>query len=220
LIGVTWQGAEPMLTVVFTDHTARIFDGCRNELREVAIGDGVMDVGKLIPPASVCGGHPGPPQPDIDTFDAVVLFGHHLTWHRDGNALLLANNEGRSVELHLAGAALSATDQEWVLQRFNDPRGYSHEGDYTAARLLIAQDGTVNGSDLCNDLTGSATVTDATMTFTGMHTTARGCPGQTSSAVSEVVDQVLLGDVTYALRGNELIIDGNRRGLLVYTPSP
>ena len=37
--------------------------------------------------------------------------------------------------------------------------------------------------------------------------------------VTEVIDHVLSGEVTYAIRGDEPIIDGDWRGALIYTPS-
>lgn len=216
LLGVTWQGAEPVLMVVFTDHTLRIFDGCTNELSQVAIGDGVLDIGELIGPASTCTGSPGGPPPDIANFDDVVS-SHHLSWQLTGDTLLLANNDGQSVDLHRPGAALSVTGRTWVLERFNDRADYSHEGDYGAARLYI-NDGTVRASDLCNDLTGSATVSDSTIGFTSVQSTGRRCMNHTR-AVADVVDHVLSGMVGYVIRGDELILDGGANGLLIYTPS-
>jgi hypothetical protein len=157
LIGVTWQGAEPVLTVVFTDHTLRIFDGCTNELREVTISDGVLDVGELIGPASTCTGTPGGPPPDIASFDDVV-FSHHLSWQLNGDVLLLAHG-GKSVSLHRAGTSLTVTGQAWVLERFNDRADYSHEGDYTAARLFI-NDGNVQASSFSAPSRAFGTSTD------------------------------------------------------------
>lgn len=217
LIGITWQGAG---TVVFTDHTVRIFDGCSNELREVTIGDGVLDIGNLVGPGSVCSGTADGPPPDIVAF-GTVMSSRHLTWQRTGDTLQLTNDNGQSVELQANGSALSATGQQWTLERYDDPRAYTHEGNYQAARLLITADGTVHASDLCNDLTGTATVTDTTITFTDIRSTAHRCQADPeAAAASTVIDQVLSGDTTYSIRGDELIIYGKERGDLIYTPSP
>lgn len=218
LIGVTWQGSEPILTVVFTEHTVRVFDGCTNELREVTIGAGVLDIGQLIAPGGVCTGTPGGPPPEVANFDAVMA-SHHLTWQRNSDTLQLINDQGQGVELHAAGTALSMTGQQWALERYVDARGYGHEGNYSGARLLVGEDGTVHASDMCNDLTGSATVSDTTITFTDMHSTDQACTDDASTAVAGVVDRVLSGDVTYAIRGDELIINGQGQGLLIYGPS-
>jgi heat shock protein HslJ len=217
LIGATWQGAEPALTVVFTDHTVRIFDGCTNELREVTIGVGVLDVGELIGPASTCTGTAGGPPPDVASFDDVA-FSHHLSWQLSGDVLLLGNDGGKIVSLHRAGAALTVTGQAWVLERFTDRAGSSHEGDPGAARLFV-NDGTVQAGDLCNDLSGSATVGDSTIAFAGVQSTGRVCADRADAAVADVVDQVLSGTVGYVIRGDELILDGGANGLLIYTPS-
>lgn len=217
LTGVTWQGAEPNLTVVFTDHTVRIYDGCTNELHELSVGADALDIGKLLGPAGVCGGALGWPPPVVANFDA-VLSSHHLTWQRNGDRLLLTDHKGRSLELHVAGSALSLTGQQWVLQRYDDRREYSHEGNFTAARLLIGQDGTVHADDMCNQLIGSATVTDTTVTFTDLHWTDHSCIDQTARSAAATVHLVLSGTTTYAIRGDELILYG-RQGLLIYAPA-
>jgi heat shock protein HslJ len=218
LVGLSWQGAEPILTVVFTDDSVRISDGCMSALREVSIGDGVMDIGKPMSPVAICSGNPGGPPADVAAFDAVLDSGH-LTWERNGDTLLLANSDGKRVELHVAGTALSLTDQEWALDWFTDSRSESHEGDYTAARLLIGSDGAVQASDLCNELVGSATVTDTAITFTDLTSTGRACIDQAATKVAVAVDQVLSGDVAYSIDGDKLIISGGQRGLLIYTPA-
>ncbi len=217
LTGVTWQGSEPVLTLVFTDHTVRIFDGCSNELRQVSIGHGVLDIGKPIGQGSGCTGTPGGPPPDIANFDN-VMSSHHLTWHRSRDTLRLANAHGQSVELHVVGAALGVTDQEWSLERFIGPHGYDHEGNYRAARLLISN-GTVHASDLCNDLSGSAAVTDTIIAFIDMRATDRACVDQALTTVADLIDHVLSGTTDYTIRGNELIINGHAHGLLIYIPS-
>lgn len=217
LIGVTWHGAG---TVVFTDHTVRIFDGCTNQLLHVTIGTGILDIGSQIGPSSICTGTPSGPPPAVAAFDA-VLFSRHLTWQRTGDTLRLINDAGQSVELQENGRALSVIGQEWALERYDDSRSYTHEGDYTAARLFITAEGSVHASDLCNDLAGTATVTDAAIAFVDMRSTAHRCKvDPVAAAASTVIDQVLSGDTTYAIRGDELIINGKGRGNLLYTPSP
>jgi heat shock protein HslJ len=182
----------------------------------VTIGHGVLDIGKPIGQGSGCTGTPGGPPPDIAKFDN-VMSSDHLTWHRTGETLRLANAHGQSIELHAVGAALSVTDQRWSLERIVGPHSYGHEGNYQAARLLISN-GIVDASDLCNDLTGSAAVTDTTITFTDMRATDRSCVDQALTRVADVIDHVLSGTTDYTIRGNELIINGHAHGLLIYTP--
>jgi hypothetical protein len=45
------------------------------------------------------------------------------------------------------------------------------------------------------------------------------CPDQASAATADVVDHVLTGTVEYAIRGDELIINGKSSGLLIYIPA-
>jgi heat shock protein HslJ len=208
LIGLTWQG--PGGTVVFADHTARIFDGCTDELRQVAIGDGVLDLSSLLGNHDCLGRETG-----SGVFDR-VLASSHLTWQRTGDTLQLTDDHGAVVELHSAGPAIYLADQDWGLESFVDLRDYEHGGD-SAARLRI-DNGTVHATDLCNELTGTATVTDTTITFTDMHSTDHVCPDTTSTAITEIIDHVLSGTVDYWISGRQdLSLSAPRGGFLSCT---
>lgn len=217
LTGVTWVGSEPTLTVVFTDHSARIFDGCSNTLRQLTIGDGGLDLREPIGKNSVCSGTPGGPPPAVAKFDR-VLSSDHLSWQRTGGTLRLTNIDGDTVQLHISGSALTVSNRSWTLERFNDFNGYSHEADHTRARLTIDH-GSVYANDMCRDINGSATVTDTTIAFADVHRADGACAGPTEQSVADVVDHVLSGTITYTIRGDELILYGRGIGLLVYTLS-
>lgn len=221
LAGVTWQGELASLTLTFTDDTVRIFDGCSNSLQQVTIGDGTLQIGDQIGQAGVCSGIPrlpGEPPSPVDKFDQVVYSHGDLTWSRDGDTLQLTNAHGDTVELHANGPALEVTGQTWGLSRYNDAREYSHSGS-VAATLRIDQSGIVYATDLCRDLSGSALVTDTEIAFADMRISDGACPDQISAATADVVDHVLTGTVGYAIRGDELIINGKSSGLLIYIPT-
>ena len=221
LDGITWQGDEPILTLVFTGNAVRIFDGCSNELRQVTIGDSWLRIGEPIAPSGVCSGivHlPGEPPSPVDKFDQVVYSRGELTWQRVGGTLTLTNAAGDAVELHASGSALSVTGQNWGLSRYVDAREYSQAGN-VAATLRIDQSGTVYATDLCRDLTGTAIVTDTEIAFADMRVGGGACPDQASAATADVVDHVLSGTVAYAIRGDELIVYGKDNGLLIYIPA-
>lgn len=219
LIGVTWQGEERYVTLAFTDDTVRINDGCNNELRQVSIDDQGLDIGSSVGPGSTCTGRMVDEEPpDVASFDKVTSSGH-LSWQVTGDALLLTDPHGDTIRLRAAGPALSATGQDWSLDWLVDPRAYSHEGDYRAARLYI-DNGIVQATDLCDQLSGSATVTDAAIGFIKMHATKDNeCPDPSSSAITSIIDHVLSGTVSYEIRGDELIVNGHGDGLLIYTPT-
>jgi heat shock protein HslJ len=221
LIGLDWQGDPPVIAMTFTDHTVRIFDGCTNELHQVTIGGGWLHIGDPIGESGACSGLayiPGAPPSPVDKFDQVVYSHGDLTWQRSGDTLVLTNARGDTVELHTNGPALDVTGQTWGLSRYNDAREYSHSGS-VAATLRIDQSGTVYASDLCHDLSGSATVTDTTITFSDMHGGNGACSDQASAAAAEVVDHVLSGTIDYTIRGDELILNGKDNGLLIYLPT-
>lgn len=213
LVNVNWQGAEPTLTVSFTDHSVRIFDGCRAELRRASIGNGVLDIGAVIAPGGLCLGPPAGPQSPIAKFDA-VMSNTHLAWHRQGNELTLATRSGQSIRLRAAGSPPAVQGRKWILDRYTDSRGRTRLGGHNVAKLLVSGH-VVRASDTCRDLIGKAVVTDTTIEFSGMRSTHARCAGH--GGINAVVDQALSGTDTYTIRGALLIINGTGHSQLVYT---
>jgi heat shock protein HslJ len=217
LIGVSWQGEEHYVTLAFTENTVRINDGCNNELMQVSIDDQTLDIGTTVGPTSTCTGRMVDQEPpDVAPFDRVTS-SSHLSWQVTGDALRLTDPRGDTIQLHAAGPALNVTGQEWSLKYYVDTGSYEHDG-HSAARLRI-DDGTVHASDLGNELTGRATVSDFTIDFTDIHTTAQACQDPTSDSETEVIDHVLSGSVSYQIITDRLIVSNNGRGQLIYTPS-
>jgi hypothetical protein len=107
----------------------------------------------------------------------------------------------------------------WTLERVSDANGTLPgsftPGAYSAARLSIAH-GVVDAYDLCRRLTGSATVTDTTISFVDIQRTGGECSDPSSSAAGDVIDAVLVGTVAYQIRDTELILYGGGSRLLVY----
>ena len=124
--------------------------------------------------------------------------------------LFLSNSRGMRLQLGDVGRALEASGQDWVLHEYLDPRGYSHVGKYSAARLRI-DDGTVRASDFCGAITGTASVTDDMITFSDMQS-GGSCTARDSAKADPVIRAVLNGNDEYAIRGNELIIYSRHRG--------
>lgn len=211
LIGVTW--AMPGGTLVFTDDSVRIFDGgCTFYQRQATIGDGVLEFGTQFGGGSNCLGRETPEDP---RFARIATSETRLTWHRTGDTLSLTDDHGETVRFHRDGPAWYLTDQEWVLEDFVGPDDYEQPGD-PAARLRIAN-GTVHATDVCNDLTGTAVVTDSTVTFTHMSSTDRACSDPRSAALAKVVDRVLSGPVSYTIARDGLTLSDEAGNLLGYT---
>lgn len=81
----------------------------------------------------------------------------------------------------------------------------------SAPELTIAADGSVTGSTGCNRMTGSATVTDTTITFAPMGTTRMACEPEVADIERHVLT-VLDGEVTVAVDAATMTLrkpDGN-----------
>lgn len=217
LSAITWRASDPSASVVFGGHSARIFDGCDDSLRAATIGDGVLELGKPIGHGSACSPATNWPPPAIARFDR-VLAADHLSWQRIGQRLQLIDERGDTLELHASGPAVNVAGQHWLLEQFNDLRGYTQGGRDSMARLLIVG-GTLHAEDACSQVSGSATVTDTTITFGNLRWTTRPCTDPTSASLAQVMHRVLAGTIKYTIRGDELMLYGRRNGLLVYTPA-
>ena len=211
LVGVTW--AMPGGTLVFTDDSVRILDGgCSFSQRQATITDGVLEFGTEFD-HSDCLGRETPEDP---MFARIATSETPLAWQRTGDLLDLTDDHGVTVRFHRDGPAWYLAGPDWVLEYFVGPDDYEQPGDPTA-RLHIDHDGTVRATDVCNDLTGTAVVTDSTVTFTDMRSTDRACSDPRSAALAKVVDQVLSGPATYSIVRDGLTVSDEAGNLLIYT---
>ncbi len=69
--------------------------------------------------------------------------------------------------------------------------------------MSIARDGTVTTSDLCNGMTGTATITATTIDF-ALGSTQVAC--NVNPTATAIIDAVLSGPVTYAIGSTELVL--------------
>jgi heat shock protein HslJ len=215
ITGTTWTDSASHGTVVFNEHAVNAFDGCSNGLRALTIGESSLTIGKPIGSQSTCGGTPGWPPPDVAHFDRVLSAGR-LSWALVGDTLRLTNADGDVLELHATGPSLTVTGQKWALQRVSDSNG--ELSGLGSALLTIDKGGAVHAGDLCTELSGSATVTDTTISFVDVQA-GTPCIDPGFTPATRVIDSVLAGKITYVIRGDELILDGRGSDLLIYTPS-
>ena len=216
LTSVTWRAAEPGAFVVFTDDSARIFDGCDGALRLARIGDGVLFIGKQVGIGAGCSPVSTWPPPAIAKFDQ-VLGRHHFTWHRTGSRLRLIDAQGETLDLHAGGPALSPSSVHWTLKQFNRLHGGTQLAPARDAHLVINK-GSVHADDLCADVSGSAAVTDTTITFSNMRWSPHPCTDPLSSSLTGVMHSVLSGKISYSFFGDHLVLYGRGSELLAYSP--
>lgn len=225
LAGVTWTDPASGGTVVFTATTARVSDGCAGALHELSIAAHTLEVGKPIGAGFTCGGTPrpqaGPLRVAYDRHQAAVtefdrILSGRATWSRSGASLHLASAAGTLV-LRASGAAVTVAGETWTLDQAADP--VSIRGPFTGATLTISRGGKVTATDLCNTLSGTATITTTTIDFGNLVRTQRACPAA-NPKVSATIDAVLSGRITYSIFNDKLNLVGRGRGVLVYRLAP
>lgn len=219
LIGVEWTDPRSPGTVVFTDTTANIYDGCSSGLRALVLRSHDLTLGKPIGSQGDCGGTPGPQPAATQKFDRVLQ--GHLTWSITGRTLVLRSPDGASLRL-TSGAgqpAPAVTGQDWRLERIVDRSSNELSGSFSAADFSI-RNGKLRAYDLCNTITGTAAAANTTIEFGHLARTQRACADARQRSASAVIDDVLSGKITFTIRGSELILYGRSSGLLVYTPKP
>jgi heat shock protein HslJ len=229
LFGVTWKDQSSDGTVVFTTDTVRTFDGCSNALDRLTIEGAMLKTGKPIGGASTCGGTSEPPAgPERVAYDRAaanlarfykVLRGPSH-WSIADRTLTLTSVSGVRIVLTTEGsAAPSLVGTSWALERVSTDSELP--GSYSGATLSIDSSGRFTANDLCNTLSGTAASTASTVDFGSEASTAMACLDPGFTPATAVIDKVLSGAATYAIRGNELII--SREGsadTLIYLPAP
>lgn len=218
ITGVTWRDPDSTGTVVYTDTTMRIFDGCMHELAQLRVVGETLVQGPPVGGTSVCAGGleigPGPAGAAsraalrrLAHFHAVVA--GPATWSRAGNVLVLTTPGKGTLRLTTdTTPAPQLVGTTWHLVDYAgaDDNEHAYTGVLT---LRVASDGSFRADVTCGQLTGTATVTPTTVDFTSVH----GC-GSFAPA-DDVIRAVLGGHAGYAVRGEQLILNGSGQ-LLVY----
>lgn len=145
------------------------------------------------------------------TFDRVLS--GRSTWSRTG-ATLTVTKAGAAVVLRPSGPAVALTAEHWILHQVAENKRFIN-GPFAAAPLFIGRDGTVHATDLCNDLSGTATMTNTAIDFRRLGGTQRAC--SINPKATTVIDAVLSARITYSIVNNRLSLYRSDKGdLLVY----
>ena len=90
----------------------------------------------------------------------------------------------------------------------------------STASLTFNADGTFTGSDGCNSLSGAASITSSSITFTDVASTAMGCLDDNVTKLDGPIDAILQGTVEYSIGdagvGYDLSIVHDGVGSLIY----
>lgn len=209
---VVWKDTQSTGTVVFHDGTMRLYDGCSAALYAFSDSNGRISEGRQLGQASTCsppaGGDFG--RGRLDKFYRVI--GGSPTWRRrNGNELVLDSGGKGSVTLRTDGVpAPEITGTLWRLQTVN-ARNLEGGG---AGWLRIRTDGTFRAADGCTFLGGGASESATTLRLGFAPLRANQCP-KVYWNDSQVL-KILSGPMAYRITGNQLVLDGGRRGRLVY----
>lgn len=206
---VVWKDTQSTGTVVFHNGTMRLYEGCVAQLYDLKVRGGRIIEGPQLGHSSPCMVRGHVSYGRLPRFFRVV--GGAPTWQRRGKQLVLSSDGNGSITLRTDGKpAPEITGTLWRLQTVN--AGNLEGGG--AGWLRIRTDGTFRASDGCNFLGGGASVSATTLRLGFAPLRANGCP-KVHWNDSQVL-KILSGPMTYRITGNQLVLDGGRRGRLAY----
>jgi heat shock protein HslJ len=101
--------------------------------------------------------------------------------------------------------AVPIVGSRWVLDEVTTADATVQASSEAEAYFQIDENGDVTGSTGCNGFSGSAEVSDSTISFSPLISTRRGCSGDLGQIDSSML-QVLDGDVTVEAAGDVITI--------------
>lgn len=210
LDGVQWKVLGTPESLVFMGSSVRWSDGCSSELRHVNVSGGRITFGTTIGPSNSCSGsgaggtaHKGP------GFDRIA--NGTVTWVVSGRTLTLTKAGVGSLSLTNAGAAPMLVGTDWTLVGVTEPRTGTQMDVDARAHLVIDASGQLHASDQCNELTGSAQVTQDAFTLGPVKHADRPCTGVFARGAG-AIDRLLSGTVQYAITNDELVLSKPNSG--------
>jgi hypothetical protein len=221
---VVWKDTRSYGTVVFHDGTIRLFDGCSGGLSALRVVSGRLIEGRQLSSDGTCSGIPimtaamRRAEQRLQHFYAVIH--GPATWIRNGNELMLTRSGKGSITLRTDGRP--APEVVGTACRLVMFRPASSDFSYSGpGRLFVSSSGLFRASGTCPPVAGRAAVGAATIRLFPKKTRAYSCPvpatgSELAQAANSTVNAVLRGRVAYEIRGDELMLDGGRRGFLVY----
>ncbi len=195
------------VTIRFDGGSIGASAGCNSMSGSYEIVDGVLTTGPMMTTEMGC----AEPLMAQDTWlsgflagAAVTLDGDILTLARDGVTLALTDKEVAMPDRPLEGT-------RWVVDGLVSHDAVSSVPTGVTASLVFA-DGSVAVETGCNTGSGTAAITDTTITFGPIATTRMACPDP-QMEVEALVTQVLSGEVAYEIDADTLRLSNGGVGL-------
>lgn len=178
--------------------------GCNTANGSVEFTDGKLTIGTMA--STMMGCPPGVAESDAWT---TTLLSSAPTWSVDGDTLTLTSDDAtvtlQDKKIVTPDRVLQGTT--WTVTSLISPDAISTSLalETSAPELTIAADGSVSGTTGCNRMTGSAQVSDTTVTFTPMATTRMACPEENMDIERQIL-AVLDGEVSYTVDADTLTL--------------
>ena len=222
ITGVVWKDPNSFGTVVYTNTTMRLFDGCSNELAYLRIEHGALVQGRRIGPFSTCTGTPILPGPQGDEIRAqqkrlahfYAIVAGPASWSRSADILTL-HTPGKGT-LHLTTDKTRApmlVGTEWKLAYYSGTDSDEHPAPKPVG-FVVRGDGRFTAGLNCGGLVGTAQVSEQTIRLSKLGSSS--CAGGLDPASKVIFDVITAREATYAIRGTQLIIQGANGRLLIY----
>jgi hypothetical protein len=220
--GVVWTDPNSAGTVVYTNTTMRLFDGCTNMRTALRMEHGALVQGKPIGKTGLCTGTislPGPQaaagrarQQRLDHFYAVVA--GPASWSVAGDVLTLATPGKGSVQLATNGQpAPMLSGTRWRLAWYTGTDAFGR-GARQHLDLTVRSSGSFTARLSCGALTGTARLFPARIRSIKVSRTS--CTERPNPASRVVLAVFKAGQANYAIRGTQLMVYGDGGRLLVY----
>lgn len=134
-----------------------------------------------------------------------------------GDQLIIETNDGQRLVFKrpnpLAGS-------QWQLVAFSAPDAVWPPIEGSVLTLAFSDDGRVAGSSGCNSYGGGYTTAGKTIQFSRLFSTKRACPDNTLMEQENRYLMILGSASHYTLTDDQLIIENNGGGRLVFEPLP
>jgi DNA-directed RNA polymerase specialized sigma24 family protein len=220
ITGVVWKDLRSAVTVVFTNNTMRLFDGCDGELDRLRVTDGSLVQGHRIGEGFGCSPNAAGPgyraqQRRLNHFYAVIA--GPAAWSRSGDVLTLTTPGKGTLHLTTGGARpRMLVGTSWRLTYFSGPDEYEHPAA-KPLELIVDPSGSFTAGLGCGALVGTAGVSPQSIRFTDVSPPPPGCASTLDAAGRVVFELVTAGRASYVIRGNQLIVH-SKGEMLVYAP--
>jgi heat shock protein HslJ len=174
--------------------------GCNHMGGDARIEDGRLIAGDMAMTAMGCDGG----RSEQDAWLATFL-SDRPTIRSSGTELVLANNttEIRFLDRTVADPDRPLIATRWTVESIIDRDTASSIPQGATAQLLFGADGTFTGNTGCNQMGGTAAITNAALRFSGVFTTKMACEDG-RMRLEQAVLEVLRDDVSYEIEADQL----------------